>query len=69
MNINDVIPGYQDFVEWNYPQANTPDGLVPDSWVDDKGIRHAVIWETGKTEYMRLEKKNNKWELIQGVPF
>lgn len=32
---------YDDMFE---PEANTPDGLIPNSWVDESGIRHAVVW-------------------------
>ena len=42
---------------------------IPDSWVDEEGVRHAVIWEPGLPEYMRLEKVNGEWELIEMAPF
>ena len=51
-------------------EANTPDGLIPDSWVDDTGIRHAVIWDVGgDTNYMRIELRDGSWEIIDELPF
>jgi len=51
------------------PEANTPDGLIPNSWVGDDGTRHAVIWTTGLPIYMRLKQVNGKWKLINDAPF
>lgn len=28
---------------WGEPEANTESGLIPDTWVDEKGIRH-IRW-------------------------
>lgn len=36
---------------------------VPDSWLDDDGVRHITVWETGLDTYMRLVKVNGKWQL------
>jgi hypothetical protein len=47
---------------------NNEDG-IPTSWVDDNGIRHAVIQEPTLPEYMRLVKVNGEWELKSDVPF
>ena len=46
----------------------SPD-YIPNSWLDDGGIRHAVIFEPGLPEYMRLEKVNGRWELLNDRPF
>ena len=45
-------------------EANTPDGLIPNSWVDDNGVRHAVIKEAGMPDRCRLRKINGEWKLI-----
>ena len=45
-------------------EANTKDGLVPDSYLDDSGVRHATVWELGLPERMRLIKTKEGWQLI-----
>ena len=42
---------------------------IPDSWVDEKGIRHCVIWDQSYPDYCRVIKVNDKWELIENAPF
>lgn len=42
---------------------------IPDSWVDDNGIRHAVVWTDSMPDYMRLKKINGKWVLNEQAPF
>lgn len=42
---------------------------IPDSWLDDNGVRHAVIWGEGLPEYMRLEKIDGQWVLNEEAPF
>lgn len=49
--------------------ANTPDGLVPDFWTDDSGVRHIIVREEGPPDRMRLKKIGDKWELIEEAPF
>jgi len=43
--------------------------IVPDSWVDGVGVRHAVIFDMGETSYKRLEKINGEYKLIDDLPF
>lgn len=45
------------------------DAPIPNSWVDEAGIRHAVVWEAGLDEYMRLEKVDGQWILTDNPPF
>jgi hypothetical protein len=81
MDINELIPGYDEFVNQVKPEidmpmrtrslfgsdieANTPDGRVPNSWIDENGVRKATIWETGLPERCRLVKKKGKWTLVE----
>ena len=49
-----------DYVDENY---------IPTSWLDDKGVRHAVIHEPSLPDYMRLEKIDGEWRLLDDRPF
>lgn len=59
------------------PEANTPNGLIPDSWVKEGrcekcGRVDAVhIYPRGDElpDYMKLEKVDGKWEIIENAPF
>lgn len=43
---------------------------VPNSWLDEQGVRHAVILDYGlPEEYMRLQKVNGEWQLNEKAPF
>lgn len=55
--------------EQPWQEASTENGLIPDSWVDDNGTRHAVVHSPSLPEYMRLEKVDNNWKLILDAPF
>ena len=50
-------------------EEETLEPIIPNSWVDEQGIRHAVIWEAGLPERMRIKKENDKWVLIPEPPF
>jgi hypothetical protein len=67
--LNDMLEvvHQQQFGDW--AEANTPDGLIPDSWVDDAGIRHAVIWDLSDKQTMRIELRDGSWEIINDLPF
>lgn len=36
---------------------------IPNSWVDEKGTRHAVIWDKSWDLELRVENINGKWQL------
>lgn len=73
MNVNQILKQAQEVKEamdkvlehqtdWDdtiEPEANTPDGLIPNSWVDESGVRHATIWEAGLPSRMRVIKSGN----------
>jgi len=59
----------EDVPEPGWQEANTPDGMIPDSWVDEKGIRHCVIWDLSYPDHCRVIKVNDKWELVENAPF
>lgn len=45
-----------DWDDDNLPEANTPDGLVPDSWLDEQGIRHIIVRDLDIEIRYRLDK-------------
>lgn len=50
------------------PPETAIDG-IPDSWVDEGGVRHAVIYDESLPHYKRLVHVGNDWCLIEKVPF
>jgi len=53
-----------DFDDDYTPEANTKDGLIPNSYITEDGRRKAVVWELGLPERMRLIKTKEGWQLI-----
>lgn len=54
----------------------TPNGLddydvsyIPDSWLDEDGVRHAYIADQTLPDRVRLEKVNGKYKLVEEPPF
>lgn len=41
----------------------------PNSYLDEQGIRHAVVWDESYPVYARLEKINGYWQLVEKAPF
>lgn len=50
------------------PEANTPSGLIPSSYLEGN-VRHAVIFESTLPEAMRLEKIDGAWHLKETSVF
>ncbi len=57
----------EEFDSWC--EANTPDGLIPSSWVDSDGIRRIYVTQPIMADYQRLELIDGKWVLKTDVPF
>lgn len=37
---------------------------TPNSWVDDSGVRHAVVWNSTIDTNMRIQKQGKDWIII-----
>lgn len=46
----------------------TPDG-IPSSWLDEQGVRHAVVFDQTLPHYMRIKQVGSDWVLIEKAPF